>query len=72
MVDKRYNIWWSVYGRNCGLSKRAKRTAGTGRKAPFWDHFTGPDERGASPSVPDALTGVLSHQNILKNKKTLA
>lgn len=41
-------------------------------KTPFQDHFTGPDERGVSPSAPDALTGVLSHQNILKNKKTLA
>lgn len=41
-------------------------------KAPFRDHFTGPDERGASPSAPDALTGVLSPPNILKNKKTLA
>nr|DAE30086.1 MAG TPA: hypothetical protein [virus sp. ctQmo6] len=35
MADKRYNIWWSVSWTNCGLSKRAKRTAGTGRKAPF-------------------------------------
>lgn len=42
------------------------------RKAPFRDHSTGSDERGGSPSVPDALTGVLSPPNILKNKKTLA
>ena len=41
-------------------------------KGLFRDHFTGPDERGASPSAPDTLTGVLSPQNILKNKKTLA
>lgn len=41
-------------------------------KAPFRDHFTGPDERGVSPSAPDAMTGVLSPLNILKNKKTLA
>lgn len=42
-------------------------------KAPFRDHFTGPDERGGvSPSAPDALSGVLSPSNILKNKKTLA
>lgn len=40
-------------------------------EAPFRDHFTGLDERGASPSAPYALTGVLSTQNILKNKKTL-
>lgn len=41
-------------------------------KAPFRDHSTGPDERGASPSVPDARSPLLSPQNILKNKKTLA
>nr|DAX03491.1 MAG TPA: hypothetical protein [Bacteriophage sp.] len=33
MVDKRHNIWRLVYGRNCGLSKRAKRTTETGRKS---------------------------------------
>lgn len=41
-------------------------------KAPFRDHSTGPDKRAVSPSVPDALAGVLSPSNILKNKKTLA
>lgn len=41
-------------------------------KAPFRDHPTAPDERGVSPSVPDAIAGVLSPPNILKNKKTLA
>ena len=41
-------------------------------KAPFWDHSTGPDERGVSPSVPDVQSSLLSPLNILKNKKTLA
>lgn len=41
-------------------------------KAPFQHHSAGPNKRGASPSVPDALAGVLSPSNILKNKKTLA
>lgn len=41
-------------------------------KAPFRDHLTAPDGKGVSPSAPDAMTGVLSPPNILKNKKTLA
>lgn len=44
----------------------------TEEKAPFRDHFTGPDERGVSPSAPDVRRPLLSPQNILKNKKTLA
>ena len=41
-------------------------------KAPFRYNFTGPDERGVSPSAPDGRRPLLSPPNILKNKKTLA
>lgn len=41
-------------------------------KALFRNHFTGSDEKGVSPSVQDGRRPLLSHSNILKNKKALA
>lgn len=58
-------------GETAVYPRELKGRRGLEEKAPFRVHFTGPDERGAYPSAPDALTGVLSPPNILKNKKTL-
>ena len=41
-------------------------------KAPFRDHSTGSDERGASTSATDVQRSLLSPPNILKNKKALS
>nr|DAD56988.1 MAG TPA: hypothetical protein [Bacteriophage sp.] len=49
MVDKWHNIWCLVYGRNCGLSKRAKRTTETGRKSTVPGSFHGSRQKRGVP-----------------------